>query len=49
MKTQSQKLEQVNRMIMFILTSGNNSVQMAGRWFKLQNLRSELKTKENPW
>ena len=43
MKTQSQKLAQVNRMITFILTSGNNSVQMAGRWAKLVMLRSELK------
>lgn len=42
MKSKEQKLTQINRMIMSILSSGNNSILMTARWTRLIKLRSEL-------
>ena len=46
MKTTTKKIEQVDRLIMAILSSGSNSVQNAKLWVKLIDLRAELKSQK---
>lgn len=41
--TNEQKIQKLNRVILAILNSPNNSVERATLWAKLVNLRSSLK------
>jgi hypothetical protein len=45
MKSTNEKLNQLDKLILTILRSGNNSTHSAIRWAKLLKYRSELKNK----